>query len=148
MGKTIVIGNDHGGVELKQEIVKRLEAEGGYSIINVGVDCTDSVDYPDIAVDAAKYILDGRADCGILICGTGIGVSIAANKVKGIRAALCSDCFSARMAREHNNAHFITLGARVLGVELAWEIVKSYLGAEFLGGKHGVRVDKLCRIEE
>lgn len=147
MVKTIVIGCDHGGVELKNELIKRLTAEG-YDILNAGVDTTDPVDYPDVAVKAARMVTAGAADCGILICGTGIGIGIAANKVRGIRAALCSDCFSARMSREHNNANIITLGARTIGVELAWEIVKAYLGAEFLGGKHAVRVNKIDSITE
>ncbi|MEG0541563.1 MAG: ribose 5-phosphate isomerase B [Angelakisella sp.] len=147
MVKTIVIGCDHGGVELKNELIKRLTAEG-YDILNAGVDTTDPVDYPDVAVKAARMVTAGAADCGILICGTGIGIGIAANKVRGIRAALCSDCFSARMSREHNNANIITLGARTIGVELAWEIAKAYLGAEFLGGKHAVRVNKIDSITE
>ena len=147
MVKTIVMGCDHGGVELKNELIKRLTAEG-YDILNAGVDTTDPVDYPDVAVKAARMVTAGAADCGILICGTGIGIGIAANKVRGIRAALCSDCFSARMSREHNNANIITLGARTIGVELAWEIVRAYLGAEFLGGKHAVRVNKIDSITE
>lgn len=144
--KTIVIGNDHGGVELKKELMNRLNGEG-YRVINIGVDTTDAVDYPDMAEQAAKVVLSGEAECGILICGTGIGIGISANKIKGIRAALCSDCYSARMSREHNDANFITMGARTIGVELAWEIVKAYLGAEFLGGKHQVRVDKIMALE-
>lgn len=147
MIKTIVIGADHGGVEMKAELIKRLEAEG-YTVLNAGVDTTDPVDYPDVAVKTARMVTAGAADCGIIICGTGIGVSIAANKVDGIRAALCSDCFSARMSREHNNANIITLGARTVGIELAWEMVKAYLGAEFLGGKHQVRVSKIDSITQ
>lgn len=147
MIKTIVIGGDHGGVELKAELIKRL-TDTGYNVLNAGVDTTDPVDYPDVAVKVARMVTAGAADCGILICGTGIGIGIAANKVKGIRAALCSDCFSARMSREHNNANIITLGARTVGVELAWEMVKAYLGAEFLGGKHQTRVDKIDCITE
>lgn len=147
MFKTIVIGNDHGGVEMKQELARRL-AEKGYNVLNAGVDTTDPVDYPDIAVKASRMVTAGAADCAILICGTGIGISIAANKVRGIRAALCSDCFSARMAKEHNDANVIALGARVLGIELVWEIVQSYLNSEFLGGKHLVRVEKINSITE
>lgn len=145
MVKNVLIANDHGGVELKFDLLHRMEA-AGYTVINAGVDTTDAVDYPDVAVGACQLIKDGKADCGILICGTGIGVSISANKVPGIRAALCGDCFSARMAREHNDANVITLGARVIGPELAWEIVQSYLDATFQGGKHQVRVGKINAI--
>ncbi len=140
--RTIGIGCDHGGFELKEELKRRLLADG-YEVTDKGIETLHEVDYPDIAVAVAAGVTAGEYDCGILICGTGIGVSIAANKVPGIRAALCSDCFSARMAGEHNDANIITLGARTVGVELAWEIVKSYLGASFLGGKHQVRVDKI-----
>ena len=146
MNETIVIGCDHGGVELKAELITRLEA-AGYNVLNAGTDTTDAVDYPEIAVKAARMITAGGADRGVLICGTGLGIGMAANKVKGIRAATCSDCFSARMAREHNNANVIALGARTLGVELAWEILTAYLNAEFLGGKHARRVDMLDSIE-
>lgn len=138
----IGIGCDHGGFELKEELKTRLTADG-YEIMDKGVETYREVDYPDIAAETAAGVANGEYDCAILICGTGIGVSIAANKVAGIRAALCSDCFSARMAKEHNNANVITLGARTLGNELAYEIVKAYLGAEFLGGKHKIRVEKL-----
>ncbi|MEG1778007.1 MAG: ribose 5-phosphate isomerase B [Angelakisella sp.] len=147
MIKTIVIGADHGGVEMKSELIKRLTDEG-YNVLNAGTDTTASVDYPDIAVKAARMVTAGAADCGILICGTGIGIGIAANKVRGIRAAHCADCYSARMSREHNNANIITLGARTLGIELAWEIIKAYLGASFQGGKHQIRVDKLDSLTD
>ena len=144
--KTIAIGNDHGGTELKFEIVKRLEASG-YKVINKGTDTTESVDYPDMAKLVCDEVNAGNADCGILICGTGIGIGIAANKVKGIRAAMCSDCFSAKMARVHNNANVITFGARTIGPELAWSIVESYLSAEFEGGRHETRVNKIMELE-
>ena len=143
--RTIGIGCDHGGFELKEELKRRLLADG-YEVTDKGLETLHEVDYPDIAVAVASGVTAGEYDCAILICGTGIGVSIAANKVPGIRAALCSDCFSARMAGEHNDANIITLGARTVGVELAWEIVKSYLGASFLGGKHQVRVDKINHL--
>ena len=143
--RTIGIGCDHGGFELKEELKRRLLADG-YEVTDKGIETLHEVDYPDIAVAVASGVTAGEYDCAILICGTGIGVSIAANKVPGIRAALCSDCFSARMAGEHNDANIITLGARTVGVELAWEIVKSYLGASFLGGKHQVRVDKINQL--
>ncbi len=143
--RTRGIGCDHGGFELKEELKRRLLADG-YEVTDKGIETLHEVDYPDIAVAVASGVTAGEYDCAILICGTGIGVSIAANKVPGIRAALCSDCFSARMAGEHNDANIITLGARTVGVELAWEIVKSYLGASFLGGKHQVRVDKINHL--
>lgn len=142
---TIGIGCDHGGFELKEELKRRLVADG-YEVTDKGIETFREVDYPDIAAAVATGVTAGEYGCGIIICGTGIGVSIAANKVPGIRAALCSDCFSARMAREHNDANVITLGARTIGVELAYEIVKSYLGASFLGGKHQVRVEKINNL--
>lgn len=145
MSKKIMIGCDHGGVDMKKELTQRLE-DLGHTVINIGVDSYDAVDYPNVAVKGAEVVTSGNADCGILICGTGLGIGMAANKVKGIRAATCSDCFSARMAKEHNNANILALGARTLGIELAWEIVTSYLNAEFLGGKHGTRVELLDSI--
>ncbi len=145
----IYIGSDHGGVELKQEIITFLE-EKKYEVVNLGVDTTDSVDYPDIAVKLCEAVLvDEEKDIdarGIIICGTGIGVSISANKVKGIRAALVSDCFSAIMARQHNNANVITLGARTVGPELAKLMVENYLNTEFEAGRHARRVDKINQI--
>ena len=114
----IVIGNDHSGVEYKNQLVEYLEGKG-IEIINVGTDSADSVDYPDIAQEATKVWLEGKADFGILICGTGIGISIAANKVEGIRAALVNNEVCARLSRQHNNANFLVLGARVTGIELA-----------------------------
>ena len=138
----IAIGCDHGGFELKEVIKERL-IESGYEVVDKGIKSLEPVDYPDIAVDVCRSIVSKECDCGILICGTGIGMSIAANKVDGIRAALCSDTYSARMAKEHNNANIITLGARTIGIELAYEIVKAYLNAQFLGGRHEVRVNKI-----
>lgn len=143
----IGIGCDHGGFEMKEELKKRLNG-AGYTVVDKGIDCIREVDYPDVAVETAKGILAGEYDCAVLVCGTGIGMSIAANKVDGIRAALVTDSFSARMAKEHNNANIITLGARTVGIELAWELVTAYLGAEFLGGKHQVRVGKIMAIEK
>ncbi len=143
--KRIIIGSDHGGFLLKEELKSRLEKEG-YEVFDAGCYSTDMVDYPIVATELCNKLLNDNYDSGILICGTGIGVSIAANKVKGIRAALCSDCFSARMAKEHNDANVITLGARTIGVELAWEIVKSYLKASFTHGVHEPRVEMLNAI--
>lgn len=143
----IAIGSDHGGYELKEFLKSRLE-ENNLDYKDVGCYSLDEVDYPKIAEKAAQLVTDGECEKGIVICGTGIGVSIAANKVTGIRCALCSDCFSAEMAKEHNNANMIALGARVIGPELAWKIVESYLGAEFLGGKHARRVEEIMTIEQ
>lgn len=142
----IVIGSDHGGLDLKEEIVKHLESKN-IEINDVGVFTSDSVDYPDIAKIVCDDIKSGKAEKGIIICGTGIGISISANKIKGIRAALCGDCYSARMAKEHNNANVIALGGRILGPNLAAEIIDSWLNAEYQGGRHQRRVDKIHELE-
>lgn len=141
----IVVGSDHGGYELKCLIAERLKAQG-HNVTDVGCDSLDMVDYPVYAVKAAKVVAADEADFGIVICGTGIGVSIAANKVPGIRAALCADCFSARMAKEHNDANIITLGARTTGSELAWMIVESYMKSEYQHGIHEPRVQMLNEL--
>ncbi len=138
----IVIGNDHSGVEYKNQLVEYLECKG-IEIINVGTDSVDSVDYPDIAQEATKVWLEGKADFGILICGTGIGISIAANKVEGIRAALVNNEVCARLSRQHNNANFLVLGARVTGIELAKSCIDAFLNSEFEGGRHATRIGKL-----
>ena len=138
----IVIGNDHSGVEYKNQLVEYLEGKG-IEIINVGTDSVDSVDYPDIAQEATKVWLEGKADFGILICGTGIGISIAANKVEGIRAALVNNEVCARLSRQHNNANFLVLGARVTGIELAKSCIDAFLSSEFEGGRHATRIGKL-----
>lgn len=147
MIKKIVIGCDRGGLELKEALIPRLQ-EAGYELINMGVDHHEvSVDYPDIAKICGKKLQDKEVDCGILICGTGLGIGIAANKMKGIRAATCSDTYSARMAREHNDANMLALGARTLGVELAWEVTEAYLSASFGGERHQRRVQKIMEME-
>lgn len=138
----IVIGNDHAGVEFKQTILKHLENQG-YEVINVGTDSLDSVDYPDIAKEVSKIVLSGEAKFGILICGTGIGISIAANKIEGIRAALSHNEFTARLSRLHNNANIVALGARVIGDELGKAIVDTFITTEFEGGRHARRVEKI-----
>lgn len=143
----IVLGADQGGVDLKNDLSKRL-TEAGYEVTDLGLNEAVSIDYPDKAVEVCRTLLEQESDCGIIVCGTGIGVSIAANKVPGIRAAHCSDCFSARMAREHNDANVITLGGRTLGTELAFEIVTAYLTASFAGGRHQRRVDKINALDE
>lgn len=138
----IVIGNDHAGVEFKQTILKHLEAQG-HQLINVGTDSPDSVDYPDIAGEVGRIVLSGEAEYGIVICGTGIGISIAANKMEGIRAALCHNEFTARLSRLHNNANVLALGARVIGDELGKAIADSFIATEFEGGRHARRVGKI-----
>ncbi|MDK2822311.1 MAG: ribose 5-phosphate isomerase [Clostridia bacterium] len=142
----IALGSDHGGFTLKEEIKKYLN-EKGMEYKDFGTHTTDSCDYPDIALPAARAVASGEYDRGILICGTGIGIGIAANKVQGIRAALCHDTFSARASREHNNANILTMGERVIGRGLAMDIVDIWLKTEFTGGRHQRRVEKIHEIE-
>ena len=143
----IVIGSDHGGYELKNHIIKHLE-EIGVGYRDMGCYSEDSVDYPDVAKKVCDIIAQGNAEKGILVCGTGIGISIAANKIKGIRAALCADVYSAKMCREHNAANVLCLGGRVTGRELAFMIVDTYLATEFAGGRHSNRVNKISELEK
>ena len=138
----IVIGNDHAGVEFKNQLKEYIESKG-IEVINIGVDTLDSVDYPDIAKPTCKKVLDNEADFGVLICGTGIGISIAANKVEGIRAALVHNEVTARLSKQHNNANVIVFGARVLGIEVAKSSFDAYLESKFEGGRHQNRVDKI-----
>lgn len=138
----IAIGSDHGGYEYKEQIVSHLK-EKGYECVDVGTYSTDSCDYPVIARTVTTKITTGEADRGILICGTGIGMSIVANKVKGIRAALCGDTFSARASRSHNNSNVLCLGERVIGINLAMDIVDIWLESKFEGGRHQRRVDMM-----
>ena len=145
--KKIAIACDHGGVELKLEIKKFL-IDKGYEVKDFGTDSTDSCDYPDYALPAAEAVAKKEFDFGILICGTGIGIGLAANKVPGIRAALCSDTFSAHATREHNDANILTLGQRVVGPGLALDIVDIFLNTEFQGGRHQTRIDKISEIEK
>lgn len=142
----IGIVSDHGGFELKEHIKEFLEKEG-IEYIDYGTNSLDSVDYPDYGLRISKGVIEGEVDKGIAICGTGIGISISCNKVKGIRCALCSDTYSARMSVEHNNANIIALGGRVIGRDLAIEIVSTWLKSEFEGGRHKRRVDKITNIE-
>jgi len=143
----IGIGSDHGGFNLKNEIVRFLKAKG-YEVKDFGTYNTDSVDYPDFGQTVAEAVSRGECDKGIVICGTGVGISIAANKVKGIRAALCTDTYMARMTREHNDANILALGERVLGVGVALDIVETWLGTQFVGGRHQQRIEKIAQIEE
>ncbi|MGL5041740.1 MAG: ribose 5-phosphate isomerase B [Culicoidibacterales bacterium] len=144
----IALASDHAGVELKNEIKTLLIEELGYSVIDCGPYNADiSVDYPEYAAKASTEIREGNAYLGIVICGTGIGISIAANKHSGIRCALCHDCFSARVTREHNNSNMLAMGARVVGLDLAKDIVRHFLAAEFEGDRHQRRIDKITAIE-
>ena len=143
----IAIANDHAAVEMKREIQSYLE-EKGYEVINFGTDTNERCNYPDYGLKVAEAIKNGEADQGVLICGTGIGISLAANKVPGIRAAVCSEPVSARLAKQHNNANIIAFGARIVGLEEAKAIVDAFFGAEFLGGRHAMRVDLITEIEK
>ncbi|MFQ5516762.1 MAG: ribose 5-phosphate isomerase B, partial [Acidimicrobiia bacterium] len=134
----IVIGSDHAGYLLKQELQNRLGGEG-FSVIDVGTHSTDPVDYPDYAALVARAVVDGRADRGIVVCGSGAGAEIAANKVKGIRCVQAQDTYTARQAVEHDDANLMALGARVIGEELAWNIVQAFTGAEFSGEERHLR---------
>lgn len=142
----IGIGTDHGGLELKTYIKNLLESKG-YEVKDFGVHTTDSVDYPDIAIPVCENVVSGECECAILVCGTGIGMSIVANKIKGIRAAHVTDSFSARMTKMHNNANVICLGGRITGPEIASDIVEAYLNAKFEGGRHQNRIDKVMALE-
>ncbi len=142
----IAIGCDHGGLHLKQEI-KELLSTLGHEVEDFGTHSTESCDYPDIAEPVAHAVVDGAVDRGILICGTGIGIGIAANKIAGVRAALCHDTFSAHASREHNNANILTMGERVIGSGLAKDIVTIWLNTEFEGGRHARRVEKSSALE-
>ena len=142
----IAIGSDHAGFELKEHIKQFLETRD-ISIKDVGVYSLDRADYPDLAVKVARAVSTKDCDKGILICGSGIGVSIAANKIKGIRAALCHDAYCAKMAREHNDANIVALGARVIGPGQAEMIVDTFLNTKFAKGRHAARVEKIMNIE-
>lgn len=142
----VAIASDHGGLVLREEIKKVLdELEIEYD--DFGCECSTSVDYPDYALPVAKKVANGEYDRGILICGTGIGMSIAANKVQGIRCALCHDVFSAKATREHNNSNILAMGERVIGPGLAVEIAKTWLTTDFLGGRHENRINKITEYE-
>lgn len=140
------IGSDHGGFRMKEDI-KQFLTEKGFEFRDFGTHSTDSVDYPDISRAVAEAVASAKCDRGIIICGTGIGVCIAANKVKGVRAALCHDTFSAQMSREHNDANVLTMGERVIGCGLARAIVEKWLTTEFAGGRHARRVCKISELE-
>jgi len=143
----LAIGNDHVAVEMKNEIKKHLEGKG-IEVIDVGTNSTDRFDYPISGYRVAKMVASGEVDGGVLICGTGLGISLAANKVKGIRACVCSEPYTAKLSRQHNNSNIIAFGARVIGIEMAKMIVDEWVNADFEGDRHQRRVDMLKEIEE
>ena len=145
-GQRVALGADHGGFPLKEQL-KTLLTEMGCEVLDVGTDSTDAVDYPDFAVAVANAVADGKAERGIMVDGAGIGSSMAANKVPGVRAALCYDLTTAQNAREHNDANVLTLGGSLIGTRLAFEIVRAFLGTAFAGGRHASRVDKINRLD-
>ena len=138
----IAVASDHGGFALKEEIAKYL-TEAGYDVLNLGTNSAESVDYPEYGKKCAEAVVSGQAERGIVVCGTGIGISMAANKVKGVRCALCTSVHMAEMTRRHNDADMLALGGRTTENELALEIVKAFLATEFEGGRHKRRVDML-----
>ena len=144
--KKLVIANDHAAVEMKNEIVEHLKAKG-YEVINLGTDKHESCHYPVYGYRAAKMVAAGEVDGGILICGTGLGISLTANKVKGIRCCVCSEPYTARMSRQHNQDNMLAFGARVIGPDLAKMIVDVWLETEFQGGRHQTRVDMIMEVE-
>ena len=142
----IGIGNDHAAVEMKMQIREYLESLG-HEVVNYGVETTERCNYPEIGEKVGRAVAAGEVECAVLICGTGVGISIAANKVHGVRAAVCSDITTAHLVKEHNNANIIAFGARIVGIETAKDIVKAYLDAKFLGGRHQTRIDMISYIE-
>ncbi len=142
----IGIGNDHSALELKAEIIEFLK-EKGHEVVDFGTKSSESCDYPKYGEAVGRAVAAKEVDCGILICGTGLGISLAANKVKGVRAAVCSEPFTAKMSRAHNNCNVLAFGARVVGAELAKMIVEVWLDTEFEGGRHQRRVDMIMDIE-
>lgn len=143
----IGIGNDHVAVDYKNEIKKYIEEKYGYEVINYGTDSTDRFNYPESALKVGNAVVNKEVDLGILICGTGIGIGISANKIKGIRCAICSDVYSAKLSKEHNNTNVLAFGARVVGIEVAKMIVDTWLNSEYDGGRHQVRLDMIKDIE-
>jgi ribose 5-phosphate isomerase B len=144
--KRIVLSSDHAAIDMRQAIAKHIEAQG-YEAVDIGPTSPESTHYPAHGAAAAEKVASGDCDLGIILCGTGQGIMMAANKVKGIRCGVCSETFSAAMIRQHNNANILSIGARVVGEGLALEIVDAFLGAEFEGGRHGTRVDMIDALE-
>ena len=146
MISTIALGADHAGFQLK-EALKGWLIEHGYQVVDHGTHSAESVDYPDYAAQVAEAVADHKVERGVLVCGTGIGMTIAANKVPGVRAALCSDIYTARMSREHNDANVLTLGGRLMGPEMALDILKMWLETDFAGDRHRRRIGKITDLE-
>lgn len=144
--KVIAVGCDHGGFELKEYLVKELE-KMGYKVLDMGTNGPESVDYPEFAAKVAKSILNDEAPRGVLVCGTGIGISMAANRFRGIRAALCTSVEMAKLTREHNNSNIIAMGGRTTSNELALEMLKTFLTTEYEGGRHERRVENIDNVE-
>ncbi len=142
----IAIGCDHGGFSYKELLLPFL-TQAGHKVEDFGTYSTDSCDYPDLGIKVGEAVASGKADCGIVICGTGIGISISCNKVRGVRCALCGDPVSARLTRAHNDANVLAMGARIIGVEMMYEIVRVFLATPFDGGRHGLRVDKIMKYD-
>lgn len=142
----IAIGNDHTAVEMKEAVMAHL-LERGFEVLNLGTDSTESCDYPEYGEKVGRAVVSGEADLGIAICGTGVGISLAANKVKGIRACVCSEPYTAKLSRMHNDSNVLAFGARVIGIEMAKMITDEWLDAEYLGGRHQRRVDMVMDIE-
>lgn len=143
----IGIANDHAAVDMKNEIVAYLE-EKGHEVVNYGTDSYESCNYPEFGEKIGRAVVSGEVEKGIAICGSGLGISLAANKVKGVRACLCSEPYTAKMSREHNDANVLAFGARVIGIEMAKMIVDTWLETAFLGGRHQTRVDMIMEIEK
>jgi len=143
---TIALGADHAGYELK-EALKGWLINHGYQVLDLGTHSTDSVDYPDYAVLVGEAVADHKVEQGLLVCGTGIGTAMTANKVPGVRAALCGDLYTARMSREHNDANVLVLGGRLMDAEMSADILRAWLETDFAGGRHARRVGKIADIE-
>lgn len=143
----IGIANDHAATDMKKQILEYL-VEKGHEVVNYGTDSYESVNYPEFGEKIGRAVASGEVDLGIAICGTGLGISLAANKVRGVRAAVCSEPYTARLSRQHNNANVLAFGARVIGIEMAKMIVDEWIRAEFMGGRHQDRVDMIMEIEE
>ena len=144
----VAVASDHGGYALKEEILRRLDGSVEFEFVDFGTDDESSVDYPDFAKEVAARVASGEFERGLLICGTGLGMAIAANKVRGIRAVTVHDPYSARMTRLHNDTNILTMGGRVIGPDLAEEIARVWLGTSFEGGRHSRRIDKIRQMEE
>lgn len=142
----IFIGSDHAGVLYKAGVRRSLESEG-YTVIDLGADTTEPVDYPDVSAEVARKVVESEGSIGVLICGTGIGTAMTANKVLGIRAAVCNDLYTAEYAKRHNDANVITFGARVVSLDLGIQIVRKFLNSQFEGGRHTPRVEKIRKLD-